>query len=254
MFEPSNPSVGLVTTDRTTIERRRRGGAGYCCNTRRLLAEERSLTDIPTQLTDIPTDRLLAELATDGHPGPHHTGTHHTAHGANALPDDVAGLVGHLVDHHHTFLRRELPRLNEIMTRMVAAHSHEHPELHGIAATVAALTDELLPHIDGEERELFPLVQQLLDDGDTAPASDGRGVRDKVKVVHAAHDRISELLTMLRAQTCNFTPPRGACLAWRALYAGLADFETSTQQHVHLEDTALFPRLLEFDAGVVMSS
>ena len=241
MFDPSTPFVDLVSTDSRADPIARRSPQRLLlqrqAGPRRVGPGESCAQDAPIDAPDCETmvDRPDSGLA------------HRPA------PDDVASLVGHLVGFHHAFLRRELPRLNSLLTSMVAAHSDLHPELHGIAATLAALTDELVPHMEWEEQRLFPLAEHGVDPG-AAELLDEGSVRDVIKVVHAEHDRISELLTMLRAQTCGFTPPHGACLTWRALYAGLADFAVSTHQHVHLEDTALFPRLLELDGGFALSS
>ena len=41
-------------------------------------------------------------------------------------------LVAHIVDTHHAYLRRELPRLEAIIAKMSANHGEERPELFQI--------------------------------------------------------------------------------------------------------------------------
>lgn len=49
----------------------------------------------------------------------------------------------------------------------------------------------------------------------------------------------------LQKLTNGYQPPADACNTYRALFAGLADFEADTARHIHLENDVLFPRALE---------
>lgn len=159
-----------------------------------------------------------------------------------APTDDVAALIGHIVTTHHTNLRRELPRLGELMANVVAAHRAAHPEVHEVAGLLRELTDDLLPHLAKEEQVLFPLTIQLL--GAVEPTEFHCGsVINPIRVMHAEHDRAGELLAALRHHTNDHTPPPDACPTWRALYAGLAELEADTHRHVHLENNVLFPAI-----------
>ena len=51
--------------------------------------------------------------------------------------NDVGALIGHIVSSHHTYLRRELPRLGDLMEKVIAAHGEAHPEVHDLAATLS---------------------------------------------------------------------------------------------------------------------
>ncbi len=55
---------------------------------------------------------------------------------------------------------------------------------------------------------------------------------------HGAH------LRALRALTGDFTPPEGACMTWRALYAGLCKFADGLVEHTSIENNMLFPRFM----------
>ena len=93
-----------------------------------------------------------------------------------ALAGDAAALVDHVVETHHEYLRRELPRLHELMGKVVAAHGAVHPELVDVAQTLEAIEEDLLPHLDKEEHVLFPLAKELdADDAAVDPAAEPVG-------------------------------------------------------------------------------
>jgi len=54
---------------------------------------------------------------------------------------------------------------------------------------------------------------------------------------HTSHGEQHERLMVL---TNDATPPAGACINWRALYAGTAQFAGDLSAHIHLETNQLF--------------
>jgi regulator of cell morphogenesis and NO signaling len=225
---PDTRVADIVVANPTTARVFEHHRIDYCCRGRRPLAE--ACAD-----AGIAIDDVLAELEQlDG------------ATVEAAPTDDVGALIGHVVSTHHTYLRRELPRLGELMGKVVAAHGAAHPEVHHVAVLLRELTDDLLPHLAKEEQVLFPLAIQLLGAVEAAAFHCG-SVANPIRVMHAEHDRAGELLASLRDHTAGYTPPGDACPTWRALYAGLADLEADTHRHVHLENNVLFPAITELE-------
>lgn len=203
-----------------------RHGIDYCCHGQRSLAEACAEAGLDVEAIE-------AELAA----------VPPAADAAEPVPDDVATLIGLIVARHHTYLRRELPRLADLMAKVVDAHGSAHPEVHAVAATLGEITSDLVPHLMKEERVLFPLTIELL--GAVEPTAFHCGsVRNPIGVMHAEHDRVGELLATLRVQTGGYEPPADACPTWRALYAGLAELEADTHRQVHLENNVLFPKIV----------
>lgn len=201
-------------------------GIDYCCHGRRGLEE--ACAD-----AGVDVERVRAELAA-------------LAQERSPVPDDLGGLIGHIVSTHHRYLRRELPRLASLMGKVVAAHGQRHPEVHGIAAVLDELTADLMPHLLKEERVLFPAAIELLG-AVSVPQLPFGTVQNPLRVMHAEHDRVGELLATLRARTDTYQVPGDACPTWRALYAGLAELEADIHVHVHLENNVLFPRIVELE-------
>lgn len=174
--------------------------------------------------------------------------------------DDLTDLVSHIVETHHTFTRSELARLFTLADQATSAHGDAHPELARVHELVVALADDLLPHLDKEERMLFPYVVAL----ETAAAGGPLArppfgtVARPIRVMRAEHERAEDILVELRRVTGDYAPPAEASGSYRALYEGLASLDRDLAEHIHLENDVLFPRaeLLEqrLDAPVVRST
>ncbi|MEZ5250593.1 MAG: hemerythrin domain-containing protein [Ilumatobacteraceae bacterium] len=187
--------------------------------------------------TPVPTSVVQAELDALDAPA-----------AAVAVPDGVGELIDHIVVTHHEYLRRELPRLHELMGKVVNAHAERHPEVHDVALALEAIEEDLLPHLLKEEHALFPMAKELV--AADGPVTFGVGsVLHPIRVMHTEHDEVGELLATLHHRTNCFTPPDDACPTWQALYAGLAELEHDVHTHVHLENNVLFPKILELEAA-----
>jgi regulator of cell morphogenesis and NO signaling len=224
----------IVTANPATARVFERHEIDFCCNGQRPLADAcaEAGADIHQLQAELDALDVAASAAARAEPG-----------------HDLAALIGHIVATHHRYLRRELPRLAELMSKVTVAHGANHPEVYDVATTLAALTDDLLPHLAKEERVLFPLTIELL--GAVEPTSFHCGsILDPLMVMERDHDEVGELLTTLRHQTDGYTPPPDACPTWRALLTGLEELEADIHLHVHLENNVLFPKILELEASL----
>ena len=119
-------------------------------------------------------------------------------------------------------------------------HGERHPELRAVAALVGDLRRELEPHLATEEEVVFPAIRAALD----ASSGDvGRELSEAVRHLMAEHDRAGELLVALRRATSGHIVPADGCASYRSLYERLAQLESDTHRHVHLENNVLFPAL-----------
>ena len=137
---------------------------------------------------------------------------------------------------HHAYLRRELPRLDRLLTRVTQAHGASHVWLRPTLETFLALKDDLEDHMVSEEEQIFPTIRAL---NETESTSLNRsGVEQLIK----EHVEAGAALDQLRELTNDYTPPEGACPKFRAAMDGLEELETNMHQHVHKENNILFPR------------
>lgn len=162
----------------------------------------------------------------------------------------LAELVDHILHRYHERLREDLPRLTAMAEAVIAAHGEAHPEVRELAVVLAALRSELEAHTAKEEQVLFPAVVALeRAAGGSEPPPVGLTLGGPIQVMEAEHEAAGRALARLRELSGEFQPPPGACPTFRGLYHGLAELESDTHRHIHLENNILFPRATELQAG-----
>jgi regulator of cell morphogenesis and NO signaling len=155
----------------------------------------------------------------------------------------LSSLIGHLETTHHVFTRTELARVEPLMEKVLRVHGDHHPELARIAELFAALRDDLLPHLEKEERILFPYIRSL----EAGKAQEGcfGSVAQPIYVMQMEHEAAGDVLRELKTLTRDYQPPADACGSFRSLYMGLQALEADLHLHIYLESHILFPRALD---------
>jgi len=156
--------------------------------------------------------------------------------GSNPAELPAAELAKYIVDTHHEYLRRELPRLHAMAARVAQVHGGHTPSLLDVFDVFQALAEELAEHLMKEEQVLFPAIDMMSRGEAAAMPVDGA-----IHCMLHEHDDAGAALAKLRALTNGFTPPPEACNTYRALFAGLEELETDLHRHIHLENSVLFP-------------
>jgi regulator of cell morphogenesis and NO signaling len=211
----------------------------YCCGGNRSLAEACAEKGIAVENVLIPLQEAVqgkqaAEAAPD--------------------PASLTGLIRHIVETHHAYIRAETPRLLFMARKVAGKHGPNHPEALVIDGNMAQLADELMSHMMKEESILFPYIEGL------ERARDGKGelphacfgtVESPIRMMIMEHEGAAALLEEMRKATNGFTPWEGACPTSSGLYHGVAEFERDLHRHVHLENNLLFPRALELEKSVL---
>lgn len=158
-------------------------------------------------------------------------------------------LIDNILETHHAYLRRELPRLSELISKVVAAHSAKHPELADLRETFGGIRQELESHMLKEECVLFPLVKQLEAAKALFPIHCGT-VGNPIRVMEHEHETVGSALSRLRALTGDYQPPADGCNTYRALYDGLAHLEADLHRHIHKENNVLFPKAAAIEGAL----
>jgi regulator of cell morphogenesis and NO signaling len=213
-------------------------GIDYCCGGKRSLSEACSRVGITT-------DHALALLSNAGR-------------GANAPVTNgwanlsLSAIVADIVVRHHSYVRRETPRLESLFEKVISRHGVNHPEVGEIRQLFDAMSQELATHMLKEEQVLFPHIahmEEARQQAAAAPTAFFGSVANPIANMAADHDDAGALLAKIRELTNNFTPPEGACPTFRALWQGLQEFESDLHRHVHLENNILFPRAITMERG-----
>jgi regulator of cell morphogenesis and NO signaling len=214
-------------------------GIDYCCGGRKPLA-------VACREQDVEIEAVLAALAqAASEPGPEET---------DWSKASLESLAAHIVSTHHEYVRKELPRLDALAKKVVAAHGPNHSELPELQHALYRLDNELTRHLFKEETILFPYIAQLehaLAHGGARPHGCFGTVANPIAMMMQEHDDAGELLAQIRELSGNFTPPQDACPTYHAFFNGLKDFEKDLHQHIHLENNILFPRAIAMESSAM---
>jgi regulator of cell morphogenesis and NO signaling len=217
----------VVAHDLRTAVVFNRFGIDFCCGGRRTVEDA-------CVAAHLDPDRVISDLRAV-HEDPESAGD------LTVWP--ATRLIDRIVSRHHAYVRAQTPVIKGYLARLVAKHSHRHVEVARLAAIFADVSDELLRHMDKEERILFPAIAALADDyaRGTAPDAFGRSIHQPIAAMEDEHEWAGAQLTLMRTLSHDYAVPQDGCATWRACYAALEDFEKDLHQHVHLENNVLFP-------------
>ena len=211
-------------------------GIDYCCGGKRQLSEACTQAHV-----DLARVQELLERA-----------GHETAapEAAEWREKPLRVLIAHIVGTHHSYVRREVPRIETLLAKVLAKHGSGRPEIGRIEQLFSAVTQELSTHMMKEEQVLFPHVERMehaVQAGEPVPPAFFGTVKRPIANMVAEHDDAGALLARIRELSGGFTPPAGACPTFVGLYKGLEDFERDLEHHVALENNILFPRAVEME-------
>lgn len=162
----------------------------------------------------------------------------------------LTDLISHILDKHHVYTRDEIALLTPLMEKVATRHGEHYTFLLGLKALFTRLCGELRPHMEKEERVLFPYIKQLEADsaGMISGATPSFGtVENPIRMMRIEHEDAGELLRQMRLVTNNYLLPEGACPSFTALFHRLDALEKDLHQHIHLENNLLFPRAVELE-------
>lgn len=145
-------------------------------------------------------------------------------------------LVAHILLNHHEALRRALPFARTLAVKVNRVHGAHNPKLYDLMVAVEELEDTLLPHLEEEERTVFPLL--------SAQPTDHAAAAKGLESMADEHQQVATLFERIRAATEQFTLPDWACMSYRTLFAELEKLEALTFKRVHLENHVLKPRFV----------
>jgi regulator of cell morphogenesis and NO signaling len=165
-----------------------------------------------------------------------------------APPAEVADYIER---RHHAFMHANLPRLERLLGKVLAAHAQRHgPMLTRLMECYDAMDAALAHHLYTEELVVFPMIREA-----QAWARGAGRVPPRESLVYhlqhleEEHSAAGRELERLRQITADYRLPEDACESFCALYEGLQEMEDDLHQHVHLENNVLFPKVRALRQG-----
>ena len=155
-------------------------------------------------------------------------------------------IIEYIVERHHVFLRSELPRLEQLLDKVIKVHCRSHGSMLGALKTVfLSFKTKIEVHLDIEEEILFPRLRNIERHtaGIESPveASGRASPFDAIQEMKHEHELVKWALNEMRALTSDYTLPDDASDALTMLYERLIRVEADLQEHVHLENNILWP-------------
>ena len=143
-------------------------------------------------------------------------------------------LIAYIVSKHHEYLRKTLPFVQTLATKVSRVHGDHNPKLRHLEAAVGEISAALLPHLDEEEQSLFPALM--------SKEPDQTAIARQLASMQVEHLAVAKLLERIRAASDEFTLPEWACNSYNTLFSELKQLESDVFTHVHLENHVLRPR------------
>ncbi|MGQ9525119.1 MAG: iron-sulfur cluster repair di-iron protein [Armatimonadota bacterium] len=171
-------------------------------------------------------------------------------------PDDrdwtsasLTELADYIEAKHHAYLRSELPRLTDVIRRVLDVHRARHGHvLTPLQETFLGLRSELEAHLMKEENVLFPMIRAREADADHD--IHGFPIEAPISVMRAEHESAAEALETMRDLTSGYSLPNDACPSFHDLYLSLQNLERDLHRHIHLENNILFPKAVSASRAV----
>jgi regulator of cell morphogenesis and NO signaling len=214
-------------------------GIDYCCG------GGKSLNDACLH-SHLPIEDVLRALEEGGS---------FTAAAEVSQPDFTNGALGSLIEHivttHHVYVKQEIPRIQQLLHKVVSVHGKNHAELGKIQQTFQPMAGELTSHMMKEEHILFPHIialENAVSSGWPKPRPVFGTVSNPVHMMQLEHDSAGAALKSISELTGNYMPPEEACFSYKTLFTALKEFESDLHQHVHLENNILFPRAIAMES------
>lgn len=152
----------------------------------------------------------------------------------------VPELTAHIVETHHEYLRKLLPRLSFLVNKIRDVHGGHHPELVEVAAVFDGFVREMDEHVEQEERVFFPQCAELEAGGNEELKA---LVREKIAHHTAKHDSLAAAFAELRRLSRDFAVPEDGCSTYQMTYEKLVELEANTKEHLAKENDLLIGRM-----------
>lgn len=165
----------------------------------------------------------------------------------------IAEIIDHITNTYHKPLVQVLSQLQMLIVRVESKHAARHPELVKLKNSFMRFRSALEAHMDKEDRILFPMCLEL-DSAQAMPVFHCGSVTNPIRMMEFEHEDAGQTLNEFRSLTNDYTPPEDACTSYKLMIRALEKLELDMHKHVHLENSVLFPKVKNKEAGLVRKS
>lgn len=145
-------------------------------------------------------------------------------------------LIEYIIQNHHVYVKEAIPQLQELLDKVCSVHGEDYIELSEIRDDFGDLANELITHLNKEEKILFPAI---LKHGFNSEMT----MKGPITIMESEHELAGDLMKSIRQLTKHYTIPRDACPTLELTYKKLQEFDADLMQHIHLENNVLFKKV-----------
>ena len=153
----------------------------------------------------------------------------------------ITSLISHIVEKHHSYLKRTAPTLTEFLAKVSKVHGPTEPHLIQMFEIYSTIIDDLMPHLIEEENDFFPLLIQY-EKNKTANLE--KLVSEKIDELLLDHLKLGKNIFKLRDLSDNYSLPDHACNTYKATFKLLIEMESDLFKHIHLENNILIKKVI----------
>lgn len=163
---------------------------------------------------------------------------------------DLIELTEFIIQKYHNPLRENLPKIHLLLNKIVDVHWDIHPEFAKMKDIFILFQNEMLKHLDKEEKILFPMMQALqkaVNEKKNIWAFHCGSIKNPVTQMEKEHKIFDFYLEQIKELSNNFFIPENACNAYTTTYTMLKNLYDETLEHTHFEDNTLHKLTLEYE-------
>ena len=217
----------IVANDFRTAPVFKKAGIDFCCGGKQLVADACSEVGIEMNQLENEIKLISAEPVNEF---------------MNYKNWDPVFLSDYIVNTHHKFVRKSLPELVFYTQKIASVHGDNHPELVEVAELFKKINDELLQHLENEEKVLFPAIKEVTSNGSSEAK---QKIVSEISRMLGEHEFAGGAMDDINKITNVYLLPTDACNTYRVAFKMLEQFEDDLHTHVHLENNILFPKVLQ---------
>lgn len=236
-IDPNSSVADIVTKDYRAADVFRKYDIEYCCGGKYPLT-------IACQMKGVSEEEVIRELEE----------AVRELNSSNTLSFNewhIDFLTDYIVNVHHQYMRKALPRLKDYVDRFADGHRKKFNYLDELQQIISQLQRSFIPHLAEEEEIIFPYIRQI---GHAYYSRESyasllvRTLRKPVEdIMNHEHFTTAKTLRRMRELTGNYTPPENACLSHKVTFHKMREVDNDLTQHIHLENNILFPKAIAME-------
>ncbi len=164
---------------------------------------------------------------------------------------DIDFLIDYIEYVHHHYLKQNLSLIADMIDKLIRTLKPKNSNLVELSEYFKGLQNDLIPHLEQEEKIIFPYIKQVAHAYKHQDSFAGLFVRTLRKpvenVMHHEDEKLAQYIHRFRKLTNNYEPPIHSSAAYKACLSKLKELDADLTQHIHLENNILFPKAIAME-------